>query len=106
MRLLAAILALALAIFPASAGTASPATHAADCQHQSASPAAGYDHHDGSTTVPADADLACCLLHCVAVAGNFVTPLLRSSGLGGAIQLADEHFEGTDIEPAIPPPRG
>jgi hypothetical protein len=106
MRLLAAILALALAVFPASAGSAVSASHAADCQHQSAIPDSGYDHHHGSTTVPADADLACCLLHCVAVADAFVGPILPSSALSEAIQRADEHFEGTDIEPAIPPPRG
>jgi hypothetical protein len=106
MRLLAAILALALAVFPASAGFAAPAAHTADCQHQSAMPAAGHDHHQGSTTVPAGTELACCSLHCVAVAGAFTGPVLPSSGLGKAIQPADEHSGGMDIEPAIPPPRG
>jgi hypothetical protein len=107
MRLLAAILVLALAVFSASASTAVPASHAADCPHQSAMSDPGYDHHHGSTTVPAGADLACCLVHCVAMVGALVGPLLPISGSGGgATRRADEHFEGTDIEPAIPPPRG
>ncbi len=106
MRLLAAILVLALSVFSASAGNAAPASHAADCQHPSAIPDPGYDHHHGSTTAPADADLACCLLHCVAIADASAGPLLPASALSRAILRAEEHFEGTDIEPAIPPPRG
>jgi hypothetical protein len=106
MRLLAAILVLTLAVFPAGGGFAQPAAHAVDCQHQSAIPAAGHSHGHGSTTVPTGAELACCLLHCVAAAGTFVSPMLPSFALGEAVSRADERSAGMTIEPAIPPPRG
>jgi hypothetical protein len=107
MRLLASILMLALAIFPASGGFAQPAAHAVDCQHESAMPVAGHDHHNGSSTIPAETAAFCCLLHCVAVTGTFVGPILAAnSSPATPFQRADERSAGMTIEPAIPPPRG
>lgn len=109
MRLLAAILMLALTVFPVGGGFAQPAAaaHAVDCQHQSAMPTAGHGHNNGSPTIPAETGALCCLLHCVAVTGSLVGPVLAANSSPATPFLrADEQSAGMDIEPAIPPPRG
>jgi len=105
MRVLVAMLALALAVLPASAGYAVASVQSDDCAHHMASAAGGHDGHHPPAQKPAG-DAVCCILHCVTLGGP---AHLASRDAPPSVKVVPHvglPFEGTDIEPALPPPRG
>ena len=106
MRVLATIVALALALFAANAAYAGASMPVADCMHEMAGAAGGHGDHHGSKPAPAPAGHAiCCVLHCATFATAPLPGIARVAGSASLSAGVAERFTGTSIEPAIPPPR-
>ncbi|CAN5308599.1 hypothetical protein BH10PSE9_BH10PSE9_09610 [soil metagenome] len=105
MRVLVAVLVLALAILPASAGYAVASVQSDDCAHHMAAADGGHDGHHQPAQKPAG-DAVCCILHCVTLGGPALLASRDAPPSARVRPLAELPFEGTDIEPALPPPRG
>jgi hypothetical protein len=101
MRILIAVVILALALLPAGLGAA-PASSSTDCAIHMSSGMGEHRSHSGDTR--AEWGL-CCLVHCIAGTVAAIPDAIATSTMLPPGRPADSYGNGRPIEPALPPPR-